>query len=266
MTHTFKTKTGREFSADMNPISGKITVNGVEFFATKNGQQGQCLRCNNPALVQRFLQTIGAGSAKIDNIELTVNDSDYTVFSDFVRGANEKAIAEKNAIIAAAPKYWKIETDGVNADGDYIPTTVSVIRYAVVDGQNIVDVSRKFNKANITVSQAREILSENGISMEWPEYGFPAVEVPESVAKMVIEIADSRAHAKRTADQEKANQEEREVKEKFAEALRTGKPVFLSQTIGESADYDRNEESTTCDVVRYAMPDGSVKTEIFHHY
>lgn len=56
-----------------------------------------------------------------------------------------------------------------------------------------------------------------------------------------------------------------EIQQKFITAAETGQPVMIDKDLKESADYG-DDHSTLCDVIRWAMPDGSVKTEVKHHY
>lgn len=57
-----------------------------------------------------------------------------------------------------------------------------------------------------------------------------------------------------------------ETRAKLEQAAATGQPVLISKELGESAQYSRYADSTLCDVIKWAMPDGTVKTEVKHHY
>jgi hypothetical protein len=56
-----------------------------------------------------------------------------------------------------------------------------------------------------------------------------------------------------------------EIQQKFITAAQTGAPVMIDKDLKESALFG-NDHSTLCDVTRWAMPDGSVKTDVVHHY
>ena len=56
-----------------------------------------------------------------------------------------------------------------------------------------------------------------------------------------------------------------EIQQKFITAAETGAPVMIDKDLKESALFG-NDHSTLCDVTRWAMPDGSVKTDVVHHY
>ena len=56
-----------------------------------------------------------------------------------------------------------------------------------------------------------------------------------------------------------------EIQQKFITAAQTGQPVMIDTDLRESIYYG-DDHSTLCDVTRWAMPDGSVKTKVVHHY
>lgn len=51
----------------------------------------------------------------------------------------------------------------------------------------------------------------------------------------------------------------------FEEAKKTNKRVLISSHAGDSAEYGE-DESSTCDVYIWAMPDGKKETTVSHHY
>lgn len=56
-----------------------------------------------------------------------------------------------------------------------------------------------------------------------------------------------------------------EIQQKFITAAETGQPVMIDTDLKESIHYG-DDHSTLCDVTRWAMPDGSVRTDVVHHY
>lgn len=97
----------------------------------------------------------------------------------------------------------------------------------------------------ITPEQEEQLLTEQ----------VPAAE--EAAKKEAEEAAKKEAEEAR-----KKAEKEALLQEKFAEAKATGKPVVIRRFIVECTD--PREECSYDEVVEYAMPDGSTKTEQYH--
>lgn len=266
MEYKFKSSSsGKEFTAVLNLAERQITVNGFNFDLKRNGQKGRCLYAKTQKDTQGFLASVGINDPKTNNVEITLSDSDYNYFVDFYRQANEAIEMQRQQQIEAAPKIWAVEFDGVNLDGDYCPTRVNVRQYAVLNEGEVAVINRAFSKDSIAPEEARQMLEAQGLIIDWSN-GYGRFECPEGAAREIIQKADAVATARREEKERAEAEEKRQVEAAFAEAKKTGNPVLISSSIGDSQDYDPGIESTTCNVYRYAMPDGTVKIEIQHYY
>jgi len=115
-------------------------------------------------------------------------------------------------------------------------------------------------------SALKAVAGEKGFA-----YGMAGVAwviTPEQEAQLLAEQAKAvEAAEKEAAEQEKARVEKEAAKEKarqekFEEAQRTGEPVLLERTSGPC---DGSVVECSLDIIcRYAMPDGTTKTERHH--
>lgn len=265
MEYKFKSlATGIELTAVLSESSG-ILLNGFKFSPVPNGTKGKCLKANTFKDVQGYLKSVGINRPDVTNLEITVSETDYDFFLQFLDTAKAAAEQAHQKVIDAAPKAWVVEFDGVNLDGDYCPITVKVIQYAITGTGKVPVIIRAFSKESITAAEARQMLELRGLTIDWVNpYG--RFYCTEEAAREVIKKADKKASAIREEKERAESEEKQRIEAAFNQAKATGKPVLIGHRIGRSQYYDPGVESSTCEVYRYAMPDGTIEIKIQHHY
>jgi len=100
----------------------------------------------------------------------------------------------------------------------------------------------------------------------------PASEINADVAyKVVMTWAEFQAEQQAIEDgiQERVEAEKQQTEEKFEQAKQAGKPVLISEGAYEEASLprkDQEEESSIAFVQKWAMPDGTTKSNVNHAY
>lgn len=125
--------------------------------------------------------------------------------------------------------------------------------------------SIKAIKSVMDDDQIRMVLGREADDVEWGDYSITYIfKMTFSEFKKLTERAQELVEEKEAKKEAREKAKQEAIKAKFAEAKETRKPVELSRWTTECCD--PKEECSLDVVVKYAMPDGSARTERYHTY